>query len=349
MADLADYLPPTEGPPTEGPPRHPRWGLTRAQVLGVVLAALLIASLLGAEGLHATADAQSFGWRRDVGVMIARPLLRTSRVLGFDEPADVVDEIGATPAPIAVERVLATPVPTPTPAPTPQPPLRLQPGARALGFPELERIGSLYAAGDSVSGLLGGTLRSFAAGYGAEAEAEFRLSTGLARPDTFDWPARIAERTRELDPEIVVVMFGANDVNHMRQDGRAIRFGTPEWHDEYVRRVGALMDELSGRRVYWVGQPIMRDGELAASVAGMNAIFEQQAQGRRHVTYVDAWSTFSSAEGTYTPFLPGTGGELVKVRADDGIHLSHAGGDRLAAVILHDLAERPTTGSDPPG
>ena len=40
---------------------------------------------------------------------------------------------------------------------------------------------------------------------------DYKVSSGLARPDYFDWSARLHEHVPVVDPDIVVITFGGND------------------------------------------------------------------------------------------------------------------------------------------
>jgi hypothetical protein len=164
---------------------------------------------------------------------------------------------------------------------------------------------------------------------------DYRISTGLTRPDYFDWPAEVVDRLPTLDPEVVVAMFGANDAQGLILDGSAVPYGSPEWTEEYARRVGELMDLLSagGRPVLWVGQPPMRDGGFSAKMRALDAIYREEASSRPAVTFVDSTGVLGGPDGGWTPYLPGSDGRTL-ARQADGIHLSRAGGDRLAAVVL---------------
>lgn len=48
---------------------------------------------------------------------------------------------------------------------------------------------------------------------------DFRYSTGLTRPDFFDWPAHAQARTAALQPEVVLFLVGPNDSQPLVTDG----------------------------------------------------------------------------------------------------------------------------------
>lgn len=174
-----------------------------------------------------------------------------------------------------------------------------------------------------------------------DAEVEARIATGLTRPDFFDWPGHLRREVLPSDPELVVVMFGANDAQGIQlPDGSVRRRFEQGWLDEYRRRVGEVMDLLrdpeGDRLVVWVGQPPMRPGTVAG-VEKMNAIYWEEARERPWVVYFDSWPFLATTEGQYADYLPNAAGQAERVRKQDGIHLTREGADRLAAEIYERL------------
>jgi hypothetical protein len=296
----------------------------------VVVAALLVASLLDAQGLRRTAEQQPFGWKRTVGVAVTKPLAWLSSSLRLDRPRERLDlALGKDPprgtggdraSEAAAQTAAAASPPTTVPprVPTAATPLRL------------------WIIGDSMAQVFGQSLVNASVDSGVVAATlDYRISTGLTRPDYFDWPAEVADRLPTLDPEIVVAMFGANDAQGLILDGAAVPYGTPGWRTEYARRVGALMDQLTagGRPVLWVSQPPMRSASFSEKMRDLDEIYRHEARRRPAVTFVDSTPVLGDDAGAWTPYLPGSNGHTL-ARQADGIHLSRAGGDRLADVVL---------------
>src|SRR5207248_4519629 len=70
----------------------------------------------------------------------------------------------------------------------------------------------LYIAGDSQAQGFGESLERLAGGTGLVTPTlDFKVSSGLTRPDFFDWPKRLQDQVRKLRPDVVVVDFGGND------------------------------------------------------------------------------------------------------------------------------------------
>ncbi len=175
-----------------------------------------------------------------------------------------------------------------------------------------------------------------------EPTLDYRISSGLTRPDYFDWPAHLRAVLEREQPEVLVLVFGANDAQGIvTPEGEIYQPFEDGWVAEYRRRVREVMDLVEGpdRLVVWVGQPIAASQEYSRRMARLNAIYAEEAAGRPGVVFVDSWSLFVDGSGQYSAYLPDEDGDIVLMRQDDGIHLTRAGGDRLAKAVLRVIAE----------
>jgi uncharacterized protein len=183
---------------------------------------------------------------------------------------------------------------------------------------------TFWSSGDSTSYYMSIALTNRLVESGAvplQEEPEYVNSSGLVSRDFFDWPSEL-ESVAKQDPDIVFFMIGANDA----REGLDL--------DAYRADVAAIMDTLEDddRRVIWIGQPTMEDPVRAELVCSINDIFRSEAAKRPWVHYVDVWDA-TSAGGDYTQFVE-IDGESTKVREDDGLHFTLAGGALLADTVI---------------
>ena len=178
-------------------------------------------------------------------------------------------------------------------------------------------------------------------GLVAVTEVLYEFSSGLTRPDFLDWPVRLREIRDVQDPDVIVLFFGGNDAQAIQIDGMWHEFGSDIWLTEYRARVGDLMAELDedGRDVYWMGMPIVRSDDFRQKVEVLNEIYRSEAERFDSVTFVDSWSVFTGTDGGFSEYLPDAEGDLVDMRLNDGIHLTTAGGIRLAEVTFGIIAD----------
>ena len=169
---------------------------------------------------------------------------------------------------------------------------------------------------------------------------DWKGSTGLVRPDFFDWPARIEQDMAEHDPDVVVLGFGGNDTQNLTTDDGILQLGTPEWEAEYQRRIGEVLDliEAPGRTVYWIGLPLTTSDAIETLRPVLSRALRAEAKDRPWVHLIDTRDALAP-DGTFTSQLPGDDGELVTTMAPDQIHPSLEGGVRIVREFLPQLRE----------
>jgi hypothetical protein len=201
----------------------------------------------------------------------------------------------------------------------------------------------VYVAGDSDAGNLGPPLQTTLEETGVvTSELFYKVSSGLSRPDFFDWPAQLQKDVTSYRPDIVVVTFGGNDGQDLLIDGRSYPVATTEWQTEYARRVGAVMDYLSadGRTLVWVGIPNAKSGEFRDRLDILQTVTKQAAAERPQVKYVDTWNLFVGRSGGYADYIIDPRDRQGKlVRADDGFHLNQVGAEILAIEVARVVVE----------
>lgn len=225
------------------------------------------------------------------------------------------------------------PVGAPVPTSRPEQPALRDEATRPRRTSTAEQPLRVWIAGDSMWETAGPALAARFDDTGrAITTVDVRYSSGLTRPDFFDWHAHAAEALRDHDPEVVFFLAGANDSQPLSDAGATHRPGTVEFSAVYAHRVRALMTLLSDgdRQVVWVGLPIMRRRDYDERLQVLTRLADEVAATCPGVTYVSTRDLFANPDGQYTPTLPDADGTVRLVRAADGIHLSGHGAQRLA-------------------
>jgi uncharacterized protein len=211
-----------------------------------------------------------------------------------------------------------------------------------------ENPATVFIVGDSDAGTFGPYLQTLLDGTGiVETQLDYKVSSGLARPDFFDWPAEIDRKLPEVNPDIVVATFGGNDAQGLAIESGEFIVGDPvtneaEWTEEYQRRVGAVMDQLleGGRTLIWVGIPNDDNPEVTARMAIQDRAAKAAAAERPEVIFVDTWKRFSGRDGGWAEFvIDPRDGKGKDVRADDGFHLNVTGAEILALDIAQAIRD----------
>ncbi len=207
---------------------------------------------------------------------------------------------------------------------------------------------TVFIVGDSDAGTFGPYLQTLLDGTGiVETSLDYKVSSGLARPDFFNWPAEIDTKLPEVNPDIVVATFGGNDAQGLAVESGEFIIGDPvaneaEWTEEYQQRVGAVMDQLmeGGRTLIWVGIPNDDNPDVTARMAIQDQAAKAAAAERPDVIFVDTWTRFSGRDGGWAEFvIDPRDGEGKDVRADDGFHLNQTGAEILAIDIAQAIRD----------
>jgi uncharacterized protein len=188
-----------------------------------------------------------------------------------------------------------------------------------------------------------------------DAEVDYVVSSGLARPDFHDWPAHLRESMTSTDPDIVVVTFGGNDAQGITEPcengagtcGLNVVVAQPsesnaaEWTEEYARRVSEVLDILladKDRRVIWVGIPNAADPAFTERLRIQDQAVRQALQGYDNVVFVDTWERFDGRNGGIAELVVDPrDGRAKPVRQSDGFHLNADGAEILAVDIAAEV------------
>ncbi len=334
-----------------GPPRRP-WSAGHALVVCVL--ALGIGLLLDAPSAHKSAYNKSAGWERDAALALTGPLAGVSHALLLDRPRKGVQALVGRSGEDDIDTKIALPTPSPaapsspaaSPSPAPATPAEPKKPPKKQAFTPKRKL-RIWVAGDSLVITPGYSIVR-AAGATPVMESvggvDGRVATGLTRPDVFNWFDEIRKTVKELHPSVVVLDFGGNDdkayMTGLPEGVTIGSFGGSTWRKEYARRVGGVMDLINraGGFVVWIGLPQTSSPDQTARFDTVNAVVEKQARKRPgRATYIDTYRLFAGDDGGYTQYLRDLSGDLVQVRAADGVHFERDGGDMIAREVLKAL------------
>jgi len=173
--------------------------------------------------------------------------------------------------------------------------------------------------------------------HGCTTENRAKTSTGLARPDFYDWVEHGREFREQTNADIVIVHFGGNDGQGLwmgsDHDPPWHRYGEPGWVPEYRRRVNFFADAVAPdrQRLFWIGMPQVESDKLNARVEVMNSVYASETALRPNARFVPLWDAMTK-NGHYADRIV-INGVRTKVRAPDGIHPNPAGARYLADYV----------------
>ena len=310
------------------------------RVLFVSLLAFCLWFVLDAPTLQHNAQVSPVGIRRTVSLDLVGPIAAVTRGVGLGHVVTGLNSLlgrkGNRPGngTAVIPKRPSTPkttTPTTIPLPTAAAPVRPSPHA------ELR----VLVIGDSLGIDLGNALVPDLLATGVVAATlDGQVSTGLTRPDYFDWPTELATDLPVDSPQLIVIMIGANDGQDF-PGPPDIPYGSAAWDTMYAARVSSFMTEAAstGAQVLWVGMPPMQDPVLSSKMATIDSIVQQQAAKHPRVTYLSSWTILGTPQGQFTPYLTTPGGESVNVREPDGTHIAPGGAEILSRAVIAEFSQ----------
>ena len=301
------------------------------------------------------------------GLAVILPVLYSGKLLRWlppygADPANLFQSAGAQLARWSASLQKSTAVePAETPSATdtaPEPPV-------AIKFTPPAKPYRILLVGDSFVAVAGG--------FGDIAEKELvgfpdvsvlrqgKVSSGLSRPDFYDWHQAAKKTIAEFKPNIAVIMMGTNDAQSFEvvenQKKQVVNFGTNEWDRRYQNRAESFIKEFTDRGsiVYWIGLPAMRVATYDAKIKRLSKLQEAAVKNNPQAKFISSAELMSDGQTAYLAFMPDENGVMRATRNPDGTHLSYFGGTILVEKILEklkldlDLAKTPvseTTSSD---
>lgn len=208
---------------------------------------------------------------------------------------------------------------------------------------------NVLVLGDFVAGGLGEGLDvAFAENPDVIVTSRTNGSSGLVRDDFFNWPENIAGFLEEDEPDIVILMIGANDRQQMIVDGRREEPRSEAWMNEYETRIRSLATAVREHEAHlvWVGTVPFRFRSMTSDMIAFNDLYRRVTE-EVGGEYVDVWGGFVDEEGNFASHGPDMNGQPAQLRAGDGINITRAGKRKLAFFLEKPLNRLLADGAPP--
>ncbi len=186
----------------------------------------------------------------------------------------------------------------------------------------------ILLTGDSLMAGLGPHMQKEMAGYRNITLIPIgKGSTGLSRPDFYNWPQALKENLRKHRPHIVVMWVGTNDVaTSIYNVAGTEEPCSPPWIQAYAYKIYEIVKicQAHHARIIFMSPPVMDrpkwDAKLARITGLMNSICHHYRLG-----FINTRPIFSDKKGQYTHSKRLPDGTTAAIRTNDHIHITPDG------------------------
>lgn len=315
----------------------------------VLLIAILIAAFFDAAEMHDRIKGMELGAVRSSLLFVVSPITELSSIAGSHHAGDALRSFFYEHSGVSSYTGFSSQhtfvLPENTAQGTPAP--RIPTTGAVEGYQAIPRYSEanpvrVLLIGDSMMGYGFGSamLSRLQERDDFAAVRHYVCSSGFARPDYFSWPAELQAIFTEARYEAVIVMIGTNDSQDFSVDGVYHEYGTPRWSQVYRQRVVEILSILQANstRVYWIAMPPMRSTRFHSRMMSFNAIYSEccALTSNPNVRFIPTDDILGDESGSFTSYLE-VDGVVRRVRDNDGIHLSSAGGALIADILMDHL------------
>ena len=216
-------------------------------------------------------------------------------------------------------------------------------GTVRAAHPQAEPKIKIAFIGDSTAdGLWGGVARLVPRESCLKSSVELarfaKNSTGLTRPDRFNWADETRKIGESFKPQLFVMSLGLNDRQSVVEKGQVTMESSPLYLVRYKERVTAVLKSARASKssLLWIGLPAMRDAAADRDAREKNKLFAEAIVefGAETIQYAPPWRLGGSGEDKFASFGPDLTGKIIQIRATDGEHFTPAGELLVAAYLL---------------
>lgn len=165
---------------------------------------------------------------------------------------------------------------------------------------------------------------------------EGKYSTGLSRPDYFNWPERLTFLVNKHHPKLIILCLGANDAQDIFDDNNhRYHPGSQEWKKIYTNRAKHLLNIATSQGAYviWAGLPIMGKVPYATRIQYVSECQKKACDETLNTQFIDTQSVLATPQGKYTTYTQ-EANKHIRLRTKDKIHVTEAGGKLLMNHLM---------------
>ena len=166
-----------------------------------------------------------------------------------------------------------------------------------------------------------------------------RYSTGLCRPDFFNWPENFRQIVEETHPDIAIFFIGANDAMPIKLAKGSVFAGQPGWKEAYSAKVEEMLAICSAHhmQVLWIGLPVM--GGKYATLLHQTCMAARETVESHGLRFLDTEPLLADENGEFCFYGTGVDNTKVRLRTNDKCHVTSEGNKVIIRACIPILEE----------
>lgn len=225
------------------------------------------------------------------------------------------------------------------------PAMHLEPGGRGRAAHPTR----ILLTGDSLMESMGPQMKKAMAGYENITLLPIgKRSTGLARPDFYNWPKVLEQHLRSFRPHIVIMWVGTNDPQNIYGHKGLGEPCSRPWLRAYGGKILeiARLCEKYGARIIFIGPPVMDEEPLNSQLSTISKLMYRICKYYK-LGYISSRSILADSLGRYRHTARMPDGRNATIRWKDRVHITGDGNrlvmNKLLPYMGHVIPGTPAT------
>ncbi|MFG1350679.1 SGNH family hydrolase [Xanthobacter autotrophicus] len=157
-------------------------------------------------------------------------------------------------------------------------------------------------------------------------------------PAPVDWITRAPDAIAAARPSVTVIALGSEDLQPIKDGDALVQPLSERWMELYGKRVDEVLTAVRDKagRVIVTGLAPVANTALSDDYAKLNELLRTRA-ARAGVAFAHVWDGFVDEDGKYLANGPAVDGQRRRLRFNDGVRFTRAGGRKLAFFVQKDI------------
>lgn len=194
----------------------------------------------------------------------------------------------------------------------------------------------ILLTGDSLMEALGPQMQKSLAGYENITLIPIgKRSTGLSRPDFYNWPQVLEENLRQHRPHIVVMWVGTNDPQGIYGKKGLGEPCSKEWLKAYTYKLMEIagLCQKHHARLIFMGPPVMDEEPLNTQLLKITDIMRRTCKHYK-LGFIDTRPLLADKQGKYVHRATMPDGKVKDIRWKDRVHITGDGNILIMKKLL---------------
>lgn len=195
--------------------------------------------------------------------------------------------------------------------------------------------------GDSLMASMGPQLKRALAGYENLTLVPLgKGSTGLSRPDFYNWPKVLEHNLKLHRPHLVFMWIGTNDLQDIYGYSNLGEFCSKPWGRAYLKKIQEIifLTHRYRARLVFIGPPCMRKEPFNTRLKYISQLYHNVCKFYK-IDYINTRNILSDRHGNYQQYAT-INNERTAIRTSDHIHITSEGNKLVMKHVLRILNKR---------